>query len=95
MSETDAKGQETTHSYDVLGRELVRTECRGVCGDPGVLVELTTTTVYDTAAMGLGKPSSVTTDKGYVTAFTYDGLGRPSSSTETGYGDTPLNRLLD
>ena len=83
VSETDAKGQETTHTYDVLGRELVRTECRGICGAPGVQVELTTTTVYDTAAMGLGKPSSVSTDKGYVTSFTYDSLGRPSTATET------------
>ena len=74
LIQTDAKLQQTTTAYDVLGRLKTRIEPEG-----------TTTWNYDTAANGIGKLAtvSVTADrnKSYSESYTYEALGRPASMT--------------
>ena len=72
ISQTNAKNQTTTMTYDVLGRLKTRDEPEG-----------TTTWNYDTATKGIGKLASVTQYGGYSQTQSYDGLGRPSSSSTT------------
>jgi YD repeat-containing protein len=76
-TQTDAKAQTTTLSYDLLGRVTQRVE-------PG----LTSSWVYDTAPMGIGKLASASTDAGYTRQQFYDGQGRPSQTSITILGDT-------
>ena len=69
ISQTDAKGQTLTISYDILGRKTKRNE-----------PEDTTTWEYDIGNQAIGKLSNVTTattSKNY----TYDNLGRLSRVT--------------
>ena len=75
VEQTDAKGQRTDVTYDVLERMLTRTD--DATGTPQ-----TATWTYDTATKGVGKLAQVTST-GYTGVSTYDSLGRPSSSTET------------
>jgi RHS repeat-associated protein len=72
---TDAKSQHSTLSYDVESR-LVNV----------VEPDLTSTWTYDTAAHGIDKLASATTNGGYQRAFTYDALSRPILTTLTSAG---------
>ncbi|MDZ4842711.1 MAG: FG-GAP-like repeat-containing protein, partial [Hyphomicrobium aestuarii] len=78
VEQTDAKGQRTEMTYDVLGRMLTRVDDAGSAG----AAARTSTWVYDTAAMGVGKLAS-SSGYGYAASNLYDSLGRPSSATET------------
>ena len=64
----DAKQQVTTMTYDKLGRITYRAE-----------PDLNSTWTYDTAAHGIGKIATVSSDNGYSRTYSYDSLGRPSS----------------
>lgn len=64
--------QWTTMEYDLLGRLKLRVE-------PG---DYTTAWTYDTCTKGVGKVCHIGTDHGLTRSFTYDSLGRPSSSTQ-------------
>ena len=75
--QTDAAGQITTVTYDLLGRITQRVE-----------PDLTSTWTYDTAANGIGKLASAATNTGYSRAHTYDALGRPSQTQITIDGTT-------
>ncbi|MCP4305660.1 MAG: RHS repeat protein, partial [bacterium] len=79
VDQTNANGQLTTIDYDVLGRMVARTD-----NAAGTNPE-TATWVYDSAATkGIGKlASSANANLDYQKVITYDGLGRPSSTTET------------
>jgi YD repeat-containing protein len=54
-------------SYDLLGRVTQRVE-----------PDLTASWTYDTAAHGIGKLATASTNTGYARAHSYDTLGRPS-----------------
>ncbi|MDE2135503.1 MAG: VCBS repeat-containing protein, partial [Alphaproteobacteria bacterium] len=76
-SQTDAKSQTTTLTYDLLGRVTSRTEA-----------DLYSVWTFDTASHGIGKlaEARACTSSGCSTVvsdrtFTYDSLGRPSTST--------------
>jgi RHS repeat-associated protein len=69
VSQTDAKGQTATLSYDLLGRTIQRIE-----------PDLTSTWTYDTAANGIGKLASASTNGGFVRSHSYDALGRPTDT---------------
>ena len=71
-SQTNAKNQTTTMTYDLLGRLKTRVEPEG-----------TTTWNYDTATKGKGKLASVVHYGGYTRTHNYDSLGRPSSTSVT------------
>lgn len=80
VSATNALGQTTRYSYDLLGRrtKLVR---------PGV--EGTFLTSYDRArGNGIGQPWKTTGPAGYVEEVSYDSLGRPVSTLKTQFGET-------
>lgn len=83
VEQTDAKGQLTAMTYDVLGRMLTRTDDAGGA-NPGSRMS---SWVYDTGPKGVGKLAS-SSGYGYAAAVTYDGLGRPSLSSETMDGTT-------
>ncbi len=68
ISQTDAKNQTITTTYDKLGRPLTRNED----GE-------TSTWVYDTATKGVGKLHTASSTNGYLRTQAYDSLGRPSS----------------
>ena len=70
LSQTDAKGQTVSMSYDALGRMTERIEAEG-----------TTTWEYDTEDKGIGKLSSLSGPDGYVESYVYDVLGRVHSQT--------------
>lgn len=82
VSQTDAKSQTTRMAYDALGRLIYRNETEG-----------TTTWTYDTLVRDqsdpqhvkywLGKLAAVAAPGGYAEAYTYDGLGRPSTISRT------------
>jgi RHS repeat-associated protein len=72
VSQTDAKGQTTTLAYDLLGRPIQRVE-----------PDLTSSWTYDTAAMGIGKPATASTNGGYAREHFYDALGRPTATQIT------------
>ena len=82
-SQTDAKAQETTMSYDKLGRMVERTEHEG-----------TSTWTYYTADTaepenkGIGKLAKVEASDGYLQQITYDNLGRASTTSTTADGKT-------
>ena len=61
----DAKKQNTTISYDVLGRPICKVEA-----------DQKTTWEYDTVEHGLGKLAKVTGREGYSESYLYDRLGR-------------------
>ena len=67
VTQTDAAGQVTSVTFDLLGRMTQRTE-----------PDLTSTWTYDTAAHGIGKLASAATNTGYSRAHSYDTLGRPT-----------------
>jgi RHS repeat-associated protein len=75
-SQTDAKTQTTTFTYDILGRLTQRVE-----------PDMTSVWVYDTALHGIGKvaSASITTgaSAGYQRSFAYDTLTRPVQATIT------------
>lgn len=80
VSATNALGQTTRYSYDLLGRrtKLVR---------PGT--EGTFITSYDRArGNGIGQPWKTTGPSGYVEEVSYDSLGRPVSTLKTQFGET-------
>ncbi len=70
IRQVDAKKQTVTMTYDKLGRMLARNE-----------PDLTSTWVYDTAANGIGKLTSASTDNKYKRTHVYDALGRLSSTS--------------
>ncbi len=72
ISQTDAKLQVVTMSYDLLGRMETRIEAEG-----------TTTWTYDTATKGVGKIHHVSGPNGYQETAGYDSLGRPDVTTTT------------
>ena len=77
VEQTDALGQVTAMTYDVLERMLSRTDdALGAPAGP------TATFEYDSAVMGVGKPSR-SASPGYESVPTYDSFGRPSTNTET------------
>ncbi|MEM7621293.1 MAG: hypothetical protein AAF228_12710, partial [Pseudomonadota bacterium] len=78
VAQTDAKGQLTRMTYDVLGRMLTRIDDANT---PNGISDRTSSWVYDTAPMGIGKVHTVTKGE-YTITNSYDELGRPSSSTE-------------
>jgi len=93
-SQTDAKGQPSTFTYDRVARPLTRTEPEGA-----------TTWTYGVSATAhnVGKLVSVTSPGPYSEAYTFDSLGRPQDVTSTidgtGYvvtsGYDSLTGLLD
>jgi YD repeat-containing protein len=60
ISQTDAKSQTSTISYDKLGRMTQRVEPEG-----------TTNWQYDTKANGIGKLAQVTAPLGYKKKYSY------------------------
>ena len=76
VSQTDAKSQTTTFSYDLLGRMTGRVE-----------TDMTSAWVYDTEAWGIGKLASASItagpSAGYERSFIYDSLGRTVQVTIT------------
>ena len=75
VEQTDAKGQVTRITFDVLGRMLTRI-------DDATGTAQTSTWTYDTApGKGIGKLHTAQSN-GYLVTNVYDTLGRPSSSTE-------------
>jgi RHS repeat-associated protein len=71
-TQTDAKAQTTTLAYDLLGRTTQR-----------AAPDQTSTWVYDTAANGIGKLATASTNTGYSRSQSYDTLGRPSQVAYT------------
>jgi YD repeat-containing protein len=72
LTQIDANLKSTTMTYDKLGRILTRLES-----------DLNSTWVYDTATKGIGQLASVSSTNGFSRSYTYDSLGRPSTSTTT------------
>jgi len=72
LSQTDAEGQTVSFTYDLLGRMINRNEPEG-----------TSTWTYDTAFMGIGKTSHLTSSGDHEETYTYDIFGRPNSTTTT------------
>jgi RHS repeat-associated protein len=76
VSQTDAKLQTSTFTYDILGRLTQRVEA-----------DMTCVWVYDTALNGIGKVASagITAgpSAGYQRSFAYDTLTRPTQATVT------------
>ena len=77
ISQTDAKQQTITITYDKLGRMTERNELEGV-----------TTWTYDTAEYGIGKLASVEQYGGYSEVYSYDSFGRPKNNSMTINGIT-------
>ena len=76
LTQTDAKGQLTSCTYDYAGRLIAKSA-------PG----LTETYVYDESAKRKGLLKSATRD-GVTESYTYDDLGRLTATTVTGNGKT-------
>ncbi|MBS1968996.1 MAG: VCBS repeat-containing protein [Bdellovibrionales bacterium] len=72
ISITDARGGAISTTFDNLGRVKIRTTSEG-----------TSTWVYDSSANGIGKIASVSRDNGYSKIYSYDSLGRPTSTQIT------------
>jgi YD repeat-containing protein len=83
VSQTDAKNQTTTLTYDILGSLTQRVE-----------PDMTSVWVYDTALHGIGKVASASItagpSAGYQRSFAYDTLTRPVQATVT-VGGTAYN----
>lgn len=77
-SQTDAKGQRSEMTYDVLGRMINRSD-RSVSGSESER----STWQYDSAANGLGKLYRETKNDGFTRTFIYDGLSRLQRTTTT------------
>ncbi len=76
VEQTDAKGQVTTMTYDVLGRMLTRTD------DASGLARSMASWSYDTAAFGIGKLAAAESPN-YSIVHSYDDYGRSSRLEET------------
>jgi YD repeat-containing protein len=78
LSQTDAKGQVTTMTYDKLGRKLTQAE-------PSLNSVWTYDKYEDLSACnkGLGKLCEVSSLNGYRKKIVYDSVGRTSSTTTT------------
>jgi len=75
ISQTDAKSQTTTMTYDKLGRMKTRVDSAGDTGGTE-----TTTWNYDTAPNGLGQlDDELQSSSGFGKVVTYDSFGRPSA----------------
>lgn len=72
IRQTDAKNQVTTYAYDALGRMTQRNEA-----------DLISAWTYDTCTKGIGKSCTSSSDNGYLRTYSYDSLGRTSSTTTT------------
>jgi RHS repeat-associated protein len=72
VSQTDAKAQTTTLTYDQLSRPLTRVEAEG-----------TTTWTWGTSAAAheIGQLNTVSGPGGYSEAYAYDGVGRLAQTT--------------
>ena len=68
----DNKGQVFAATFDLLGRPVSRTE-----------PDLDSSWTYDTAANGIGKLASSSTNEGYALTLSYDTLSRPTVSTQS------------
>ena len=75
VEQTDAKGQTTRFTFDVLGRALTRIDD----ADAPNPQDRTTIWTYDTAATGIGKLADESLP-GYTATYTYDSFGRPIST---------------
>jgi YD repeat-containing protein len=69
-TQTNAAGEVTTLSYDLLGRLTQRLE-------PG----MTSAWTWDTATNRIGKPATASTSGGYLRTHLYDAMGRPEKVT--------------
>ncbi|WP_129775911.1 FG-GAP-like repeat-containing protein [Peristeroidobacter soli] len=76
-TQTDAKSQTTTFTYDLLSRLLTRVEAEG-----------TTTFTYDTGTKGVGKTATASSPGGYSESYLYDSLGRPAQTNITADSST-------
>ncbi len=79
VAQTNAKGEITRMSYDVLDRMLTRTDNSDQAGSQDRI----TRWYYDTAANGIGKLYRTTRSNGYELINSYDTLGRPITTQET------------
>jgi YD repeat-containing protein len=75
-SQTDAKGQVTSFSYDALGRMVSRLEPESTTA---------TTWTYGTSASShnIGKLATVSKADGYGESYAYDSYGRPQTVVYT------------
>ena len=71
-SQTDAKAQTTTFTYDELSRPLTRVES-----------EATTTWTWDTATKGIGQLAAAAYGASYIETHAFDSYGRPSQLLAT------------
>lgn len=76
ITQVDAKGQNITMDYDKLGRMISRLEPESATA---------TTWTYGTSAAlhEIGQLKSVSKPDGYAESYTFDAIGRPSSTTIT------------
>jgi RHS repeat-associated protein len=78
-SQTDARGNPVSFTYDGLSRPLTRVEPEG-----------TTTWTWDTATKGIGQLATISSPGGYSETYLYDSLGRPSQQSILADGATYL-----
>ena len=69
VRQVDAKGQVATLEYDLAGRPTRRST-----------KDVSTVWIYDAAAHGLGKNSSIINSNGYREDYYYDGFGRANAT---------------
>jgi RHS repeat-associated protein len=76
MKQVDAKSQQTTFGYDLLGRMTSRVEPESATA---------TTWVYGTsaAAHNIGRLSTLSKPDGYAESYSFDSLGRPAGTIIT------------
>jgi YD repeat-containing protein len=77
VEQTNAKGQVTRTSYDILGRPLTRVDDANAINPSS----RTATWTYDDQPKAIGKQTSAAS-AGYRASTTFDQLGRPSAVTE-------------
>ena len=76
VKQVDAKNQQTTFGYDLLGRMTSRLEPESATA---------TTWTYGTSAAlhNIGRLASLSKPDGYAESYTFDSLGRPAGTTIT------------